>query len=349
MYKSQPIDEFIGGGKLRVARNSSLTINETAEGETKLLVGGFGDTSEYISELPTQTLITTPVGSNANFTLLPNASQTDEVIISNQNNNEWKVVSTKVKPEITEYNSITFDPNVEDYNDSMTFKDDHTMGMDFIVNLYFTIDPMPTDSDELDKFINLVDLYINDKKITKTTVIDQYGQKQTGWKYKAIDFIIGDTAEGVLALDGTAEILNDDPTIDNIFNYTYERDNKIKLEVVQDGNTVTSNEADLIINDERNLTNKVDVTGITINESEINLNLDNYETKTIEYTIEPADATNKGVKFESSDTSILEVGANGELIPKNKGTATVTITSEGTPSVSVQVEINISNTEPVQA
>ncbi|MDE6181626.1 MAG: S-layer homology domain-containing protein, partial [Eubacteriales bacterium] len=347
--KNITINEFIGGGKLRIAKDSLLTINETATGETKLLVGGFGNKSEYIST-PSQTLIKTPAGSSATFTLLTNDSQTDEVDIKKDENNEWKVVSLKEKPGITEYNSITFRQDLSD--NEMTFIDNpNSNDFKWYAELIFTVDPKPQD---LDEFINLVDLYVNDKKITKTIVKDPHYEEETyiGWNYKAINFVIQETENDNFMLFVFAKTMNEGNDItDTVFDYTYEQNNKIKLELVQDSNTLNF-ESDLIINDNRTPnSSKVDVTGIAItNGNEIsNLDLNNYKTKSIEYTVEPNNATNKGVKFESNNTNVLEVSANGELIPKSEGTATITITSDDTANnVSNNITINVIRTKSVQ-
>lgn len=341
--KNITIDEFIGGGRLRVAKDSLLTINETATNDTKLLVGGFANNSEYISALPSKTLIKTPVGSNAKFILLPNKSQSDEVDIKKDENNEWKIVSTKEKSEITEYTKIEFSQTQS--NNDITLEDDITQ-IDWIAELEFDIEPIPQD---LNEFINLVDLYINGKKITKKFVKPE-DELELGWNYKGIDFTVVDYGDGPFGVNVRARTENKPgENFDTVFDYTYAKDNTIKLEVVQNGNMITS-ECNLIITDNRTNLNKVAVTGVQINnESEIsNLSLDNYKTKTIDYTIEPSNATNKGVRFESSDTSVLEVGANGELIPKNKGTATVTIISEDDNSISYNVGITVSKIEHVQ-
>ena len=60
-------------------------------------------------------------------------------------------------------------------------------------------------------------------------------------------------------------------------------------------------------------------------------------------TIDPDNATNKNVTWESSNVSIIEVDQNGKLTAKSTGTATITVRSQdGGQQVSKEIKVNAS-------
>lgn len=60
-------------------------------------------------------------------------------------------------------------------------------------------------------------------------------------------------------------------------------------------------------------------------------------------TIDPDNATNKNVTWESSNTSIIDVDQNGNLTAKSTGTATITVSSQdGGQQVSKEIKVNAS-------
>ena len=60
-------------------------------------------------------------------------------------------------------------------------------------------------------------------------------------------------------------------------------------------------------------------------------------------TIDPDNATNKNVTWESSNTSIIDVDQNGNLTAKSTGTATITVKSQdGGQQVSKEIKVNAS-------
>ena len=67
------------------------------------------------------------------------------------------------------------------------------------------------------------------------------------------------------------------------------------------------------------------VTDIVFKDSSITLDVG--ESKIIGYTISPDNATNKNVIWESSNSSIVSVDANGGIIAKSPGNATITVKS----------------------
>ncbi|MDL2221200.1 Ig-like domain-containing protein [Parabacteroides sp. OttesenSCG-928-N08] len=70
----------------------------------------------------------------------------------------------------------------------------------------------------------------------------------------------------------------------------------------------------------------VDVTGITLNESKLSLNV--AFTFQLTATIQPANATNKAVTWTTSDATIATVDANGLVTALAAGKATITVTTE---------------------
>lgn len=70
----------------------------------------------------------------------------------------------------------------------------------------------------------------------------------------------------------------------------------------------------------------VPATGVTLNKD--TLSLGTGESETLIATVSPDNATNKTVKWESSDTSVATVDSNGKVTALKKGTATITVTTE---------------------
>ncbi len=71
---------------------------------------------------------------------------------------------------------------------------------------------------------------------------------------------------------------------------------------------------------------EVNVTGVTLNKSTLNLNVGGSSKLTA--TVKPSNATNKGVTWSSSDKSIATVDANGKVTAKKAGTVTITVTTK---------------------
>ena len=72
---------------------------------------------------------------------------------------------------------------------------------------------------------------------------------------------------------------------------------------------------------------KYDVMGVTLNKSEITLELIG-DTEQLFATIEPAKATNKGVSWTSSHTNVAEVNNDGLVTAKGEGESTITVTTD---------------------
>lgn len=69
----------------------------------------------------------------------------------------------------------------------------------------------------------------------------------------------------------------------------------------------------------------VSVTGVTLNKSELELEVD--ESETLTATVAPNNATNKNVSWESSNTAVATV-TNGAVTAVAEGSATITVTTE---------------------
>ncbi len=69
------------------------------------------------------------------------------------------------------------------------------------------------------------------------------------------------------------------------------------------------------------------VTGVTLNQKEMTIGMDT-ECNILIADVLPANATNKNVTFESSDTEVAEVDENGIVKGLKDGTVTITVTTE---------------------
>ena len=84
---------------------------------------------------------------------------------------------------------------------------------------------------------------------------------------------------------------------------------------------------------------EVPVTGITVNPSE--LLLEEKEAKDLKATVEPANATNKGVIFSSSNTNVAVVSNDGLVTAVNNGTAIITVTSKENSSIIAKCSVKV--------
>jgi len=84
---------------------------------------------------------------------------------------------------------------------------------------------------------------------------------------------------------------------------------------------ITQSEYDAIFNQYL----AVRVTGVTLNKSQVTLNVG--ESSQLTATVTPANATNKAVSWSSSNNAIATVSANGLVTAIGAGTATITVTT----------------------
>ena len=116
---------------------------------------------------------------------------------------------------------------------------------------------------------------------------------------------------------------------------TFSSDNKNVLTVSSKGvvtpvapgtATVTVKTADGGFTDSCKITVKRAVTGISLNKTSADIKSD--ETLTLKATIKPSNATDKTVKWSSSNKKVATVSSKGVVTPVGKGTATITAKSE---------------------
>lgn len=83
----------------------------------------------------------------------------------------------------------------------------------------------------------------------------------------------------------------------------------------------------------------VEVTGVTLDPTTATLSVNG--TKKLTATVEPADATNQNVTWESSDETVATVDENGLVTAKAKGDATITVkTEDGSKTATCEVTVN---------
>ena len=89
----------------------------------------------------------------------------------------------------------------------------------------------------------------------------------------------------------------------------------------------------------------IPVTSVTLNKTDINLDVG--KTESLTATITPSNAKNKNVTFSSSDNNIATVDQNGLVTAKKGGTATITVkTSDGEKAATCTITIK-SKSDPI--
>ncbi|MBO4475871.1 MAG: Ig-like domain-containing protein [Bacteroidales bacterium] len=88
----------------------------------------------------------------------------------------------------------------------------------------------------------------------------------------------------------------------------------------------------------------VAVTGITLSEPSITLKEGEYYTLTA--TVEPADATDPGIKWETSDDGFVTVSDDGQVYARAVGGATVTAISVDNPSITASCDVIVEPSTP---
>jgi len=163
-----------------------------------------------------------------------------------------------------------------------------------------------------------------------------------------------------LAPEGTDKITvtfrPDDATNKEVL---FESSNESIVRVDKDGNleAVGEGEATITVTSKDNpnlkieITVKVEkpvvpVTNITVDRSEIELDSDGKDKITV--TVNPENATDKEVTFESSDETVVKVDKDGNLEAVGEGEATITVTSKGNPSLKTTVTVTVKGEEPSQ-
>lgn len=81
------------------------------------------------------------------------------------------------------------------------------------------------------------------------------------------------------------------------------------------------------ITDDMAVVVKIGVESVKLSESSIELR--EQETKSVNYTVTPKEATNKDAVWKSSDEQIASVDSTGKITAKKEGTCTITVTVDG--------------------
>ncbi len=90
----------------------------------------------------------------------------------------------------------------------------------------------------------------------------------------------------------------------------------------------------------------VPVTGVTLDKAE--LTLKEGSTGTLEAKVEPSDATNQNVTWESDNTQVATVDEHGQVTAVSAGTATITVkTEDGDKTAECKVTVNAPQAVPV--
>ena len=88
------------------------------------------------------------------------------------------------------------------------------------------------------------------------------------------------------------------------------------------------------------------VTNVTLNKSAMTLEVNGSEKLTA--TVEPSNATNQNVTWESSNNEVATVGQDGTVTAVKAGTATITVTTaDGNKTAECKVTVNAPQTKPV--
>ena len=153
---------------------------------------------------------------------------------------------------------------------------------------------------------------------------------------------VENVADRCLEDDGTIEAISA-PAINGYRYAVYPKDAdktiKVRVEVTsENGNKKQDYQITLL--------KKVDVTGVTLNESDATVDLT--DTLQLKATIAPEDATYTTVKWYSLDGSVATVDQNGLVTPKKTGTTTIAvITDDKSMSATCKVTV-VDKVQPVR-
>ena len=141
------------------------------------------------------------------------------------------------------------------------------------------------------------------------------------------------------------------PTTENVANGTYKMSRPFVLATKGEATGATGNFIKWIKNSSnaKKIITKmgfVNLSQVKIAPRQIKLNVKSKITlkkgkkKTIKYTVYPANAVNKAVKFKSSNKKVATVSKKGVIKAKKKGKATITITTvEGNVKAKIKVTV----------
>lgn len=158
------------------------------------------------------------------------------------------------------------------------------------------------------------------------------------------------SSKELTAVIGKSIKLNVDLGEDNecITNLNYEIKDKNLVKIDESGNLVGLKEGkteitftsgnEKITKTVNVVTNDTKVTGLSLDKTTLNLTVG--ETATIKSTIEPNNATNKNIKWQSNNTGIATVTQTGKITATGKGTAIIkAVTEDGEYTKTVNVNV----------
>ena len=122
----------------------------------------------------------------------------------------------------------------------------------------------------------------------------------------------GGTLPTGLSLNESTGAITGTPTAAGTYNFTVKAESSYGSD---------SKELSITINEPATIS----VTGVSLNQSALTLTEDG--TAQLTATVEPANATNKGVTWSSDDETVATVDANGKVTAVAPGTATITVTT----------------------
>ena len=85
-------------------------------------------------------------------------------------------------------------------------------------------------------------------------------------------------------------------------------------------------------------------TSITLNKSSLSLKVD--QSAKLTATVKPDNATNKGINWSSTNTSVATVDANGNVKTMKAGNATITATAKGDTAVKKSISVTVTKIVP---
>ena len=137
----------------------------------------------------------------------------------------------------------------------------------------------------------------------------------------------GSLPEG-LSLDASTGVISGTPTAEGVSTFT-----------VTAANAYGSDSREFTLNIDKPVV--IPVTGVKLDKTSLTLQETGSDTLTV--TVEPDNATNKNVNWESSDTSIATVDASGKVIAISAGSATITATAADGSGKSASCSVTVTH------
>ena len=167
------------------------------------------------------------------------------------------------------------------------------------------------------------------KDVCTVTVGEAINLQSIAFKQKKLSLTLGETVKDLVTFtpenattDPTLEWRIEDPavvSVDDLGRLTAEKVGSTKV-------YATSKAINQTISLDVEVVNKVSVSGLTLSKSNLLLSVN--EKHTLSVSILPDNATEKGVRWSSSDDAIATVTENGEVTAKKVGECTITVKSK---------------------